>query len=536
VSGTLTFPSPGVTLAPGSYVIRWEMPTNTVLATSPTVSFQVLNPTPTVATISPASVVATSPALTMTVAGTGFVTGAVVQVDGSARPTTFVSATQVQAAIPASDVATAGSHTITVMNPTTCVNSGCTSNGLTLTVTTPPAAPTVTQINPSGVRPGGPALSVVVTGTNFASSSVLQVNGTARATTVTSATSLTGTILASDIASPGVLTITVFTPAPGGGTSNGMTLTVAGAFLTLSATTVPVTGPLQVTFSEGPGTVGEWMGVYPANWQGPSGYVDWQWVTGGQGAPGSATSGTLTFPSPGVTLAAGNYVIRWLTATNTIVATSPTVSFQVINPTPTVATISPASLAATSPAFTMTVTGTGFVTGAVVQVDGSARPTTFLSATQVQAAIPASDVSTAGSHTITVVNPTACTNSVCTSNGVTLTVTGPTLTVSGTTVPVAGPVSVTFSNGPGTLGEWVAVYPATTPGPGGYVDWQWVSGGQGAPGSATSGTLTFPSPGVTLTPGNYVIRWETATNTLLATSPTLSFQVINSMPTVMAIR
>jgi hypothetical protein len=534
VSGTLTFPSPGVTLAPGDYVIRWETLTNTVLATSPTLSFQVINPTPTVTTISPASLTATSPAFAMTVTGTGFVTGAVVQVDGSARPTTFLSATQVQAAIPASDVATAGSHTITVVNPTTCVNSVCTSNGVTLTVTPAPGVPTVTGITPSTVTPGGPAFGLAVTGTNFAANSVLQVNGTPRATTVTSATALTGTILASDIASGGLLTITVVTPAPGGGTSNGATLTVAGPTLTVSGTTVPVAGPLQVTFGTGPGTVGEWVGLYPATAPGPGGYVDWQWITGGRSAAGSAVSGTLTFPSPGVTLAPGDYVIRWETLTNTVLATSPTVSFQVVNPTPTVTTISPASLAATSPAFAMTVTGTGFVTGAVVQVDGSARPTMFLSATQVQAAIPASDVATAGSHTITVVNPTACMNSVCTSNGVTLTVTGPTLTVSGTTVPVAGPLQVTFNTGPGTIGEWVAVYPATTPGPGGYVDWQWITGGRSVAGSAVSGTLTFPSPGVTLAPGDYVIRWETLTNTMLATSPTVTFQVINAMPTVAA--
>jgi hypothetical protein len=141
----------------------------------------------------------------------------------------------------------------------------------------------------------------------------------------------------------------VFTPAPGGGTSNGAALTVTGPALTLSGTTAPVAGPVQVTFTSGPGTTAEWLGLFPDTTTGLDGYVDWQWSTGGRGAPGSATSGTLTFPSPGVTLAPGNYVFRWVTATNTVLATSPTLSFQSTNSAPAVATMSPSVAAREGP-------------------------------------------------------------------------------------------------------------------------------------------------------------------------------------------
>ncbi len=86
-------------------------------------------------------------------------------------------------------------------------------------------------------------------------------------------------------------------------------------------------------------------------------------------------------------------------------------------------------------------------------------------------------------------------------------VVGPTLTVSATMVSLAGPLQTTFANGPGKSGEWIGLYPASTSGAGGYVDWQWTSGGQGAAGAATSGTLTFPTGGRTLAAGAFVFRW-----------------------------
>src|SRR5256884_5050474 len=47
-------------------------------------------------------------------------------------------------------------------------------------------------------------------------------------------------------------------------------------------------------------------------------------------------------------------------------------------------------------AFTLTVNGTNFVSGSVVQWTSGARVTTFVSSTQLQAAITAGDIATAG--------------------------------------------------------------------------------------------------------------------------------------------
>ena len=55
--------------------------------------------------------------------------------------------------------------------------------------------------------------------------------------------------------------------------------------------------------------------------------------------------------------------------------------------------------------FTLTVNGAGFVAASVVNWSGSPRPTTFVSGTQLTAAIPASDTATASTAAITVVTP-----------------------------------------------------------------------------------------------------------------------------------
>jgi len=73
--------------------------------------------------------------------------------------------------------------------------------------------------------------------------------------------------------------------------------------------------------------------------------------------------------------------------------TSAGVSVTVSNasPVPVLTSHAPASVTAGAAGFTLTVTGSGFVPGSTVRWDGAARTTTFSSATQLTAAIPAAD-------------------------------------------------------------------------------------------------------------------------------------------------
>ncbi len=73
-------------------------------------------------------------------------------------------------------------------------------------------------------------------------------------------------------------------------------------------------------------------------------------------------------------------------------------------PVPTIASLSPSSAAAGAPNLVLVVNGTGFVRGSTVQWNGSERATTFVSSTELDAYVPASDVAAAGSAEITVVS------------------------------------------------------------------------------------------------------------------------------------
>jgi hypothetical protein len=63
--------------------------------------------------------------------------------------------------------------------------------------------------------------------------------------------------------------------------------------------------------------------------------------------------------------------------------------------------LAPVSAAPGSGAFALTVNGTGFVSGAVVNWNGSARTTTFISSSSLQASITATDVANKGTATVT---------------------------------------------------------------------------------------------------------------------------------------
>jgi hypothetical protein len=73
---------------------------------------------------------------------------------------------------------------------------------------------------PTSVKPGTAGFTLTVNGTGFVVGSVVNWNGNPRTTTFVSATQLRASVLASDIVKAGTASVTVFTPAPGGGTSN----------------------------------------------------------------------------------------------------------------------------------------------------------------------------------------------------------------------------------------------------------------------------------------------------------------------------
>lgn len=345
------------------------------------------NPAPTTTSLSPTSATAGGSGFTLTVNGTNFISSSVVRWNGSDRTTTFVSATQVTATIPASDIATAGTATVTVFNP---APGGGLSNGQTFTINNP--APTITSLVPSSTLAGGATFNLVVNGTGFVNGSTVRWNGSNRTTTFNSSTQLTASINASDIATAGTATVTVFNAAPGGGTSAGATFTINNpvpAISSLSPSSATAGGAGFTLTVNGTGFVNgsivRWNGADRSTT-----FVSATQVTASIVAADIATAGTMTVtvfnPTPGGGLS-GN------------------ASFTVNNPTPVLTSLNPSSAISAGPGFTLVVNGTGFVNGSQVTWNGANRTTTFISATQVQAGITAADIAVAGSAAVRVVNP-----------------------------------------------------------------------------------------------------------------------------------
>ena len=182
------------------------------------------NPVPTLTSISPTSTAVGGAAFALTVNGSNFISGSVVRWNGSGRATTFVSSAQLTATILASDITAAGTAQVTVFNPTP---GGGTSAASTFTIGNP--VPTLTSLSPTSAAAGGAAFTLTVNGSNFISGSVVRWNGSGRATTFVGNTQLTAAILAGDIANAGTAQVTVFNPAPGGGTSSPLTFTVTSS-------------------------------------------------------------------------------------------------------------------------------------------------------------------------------------------------------------------------------------------------------------------------------------------------------------------
>ncbi|HEY2512176.1 MAG TPA: hypothetical protein VGI39_15015, partial [Polyangiaceae bacterium] len=75
------------------------------------------------------------------------------------------------------------------------------------------------------------------------------------------------------------------------------------------------------------------------------------------------------------------------------------------NPAPTLTSLTPSSIVSGSAAFSLTATGSNFVTGGTLVLGATVLSTTVVSLTEAQATVPAALVAQAGSVSVTFVNP-----------------------------------------------------------------------------------------------------------------------------------
>ena len=118
-----------------------------------------LAPVPVVRSLSPTRAAAGGAGLTLTVKGKGFVAGSVVRWNGVPRTTTYVTGSQLRAAITAADLVTASSVPVDVVSP---APGGGASEPLTFTITAAPDSTTAssTSLSTSSLSTSTVSLSV----------------------------------------------------------------------------------------------------------------------------------------------------------------------------------------------------------------------------------------------------------------------------------------------------------------------------------------------------------------------------------------
>ncbi len=228
-----TSPFPTPSLAPGTYYWRVRAANGGScqgVSTPSTCRSFTISAAPVVTNVIPNPVVGSNSSSSMTINGTGFASGATVTWRDVTNNDTYpggtpssVTSTQINVgAVFGTDPAVWSAQ---VVNP-----GGASSNQFPFNVNAP--FPIITSISPTITNAGGPSFTLTVNGSTFGHASVVQWNGSNRATMpIPSAggqlvVGLTATILASDIAAPGTASVTVFSPGPGGGTSSPLTFTI----------------------------------------------------------------------------------------------------------------------------------------------------------------------------------------------------------------------------------------------------------------------------------------------------------------------
>lgn len=207
---------PGDILSPGTITVLVTTPApGGGTSNSETLTINPVNsPVPVVTSISPTGVFAGSNTLAITVNGSGFVAQSEGTANGNVRGTFRISSTQLQVTLLASDIATAGTVQIAVLNPPP---GGGLSNHVPLSVTNP--TPILSILAPAAIQAGAANVVLALGGTGFDTASVVNFGGAPQATTFVNNTTLTITLSMSELANAATVLVSVSNPAPGGGTS-----------------------------------------------------------------------------------------------------------------------------------------------------------------------------------------------------------------------------------------------------------------------------------------------------------------------------
>jgi hypothetical protein len=340
---------------------------------------------PAIALVAPHSIAAGSAPMTLSIAGAWFRDGARVLVDGVPLPTRFIDSRHLSADIGAADVVTPGTMKLTVVNPGDLV-----SQEVPVAVTAA-SVPAIESAIPAVPLVVGTASTIGITGENFLSTSVAQVNGSDRPTTFIDDRHLTATLFPTDVVSSSTLQVAVANAGTRGGLSEAATLAVsfpdaprirsvapASVFSGLSSAKLMVSGS---NFTERDVVL---IGGSPRVTE----YV-------------SNTRLVASLQQADLSVAASlDVVVRTEGGTSSAPA-----AVNVVRPnSPMIAELDPARARLDGDAFALMINGSNFTEDSIVALDGVPQPARWISPTQIIVDVPKSELRTPRSIAVTVLS------------------------------------------------------------------------------------------------------------------------------------
>lgn len=484
--------------------------TNNDSQASPPCNCFTVTTAPTITSVVPSSRGQGATSEDLVVTGTGFATGAAASVSGTGVTVDSVvrdSTTQLTVTVSVASDAPATARTLTVLNP----DGGTATAPFTVNL-----KPTISSMTPGSRGQNASTQQIVVTGASFVATPAVAVSGTGvtvDSVVFNSSTQLTLVVSISPTAAVGPRDVTVTNP-------DGGTSTAAGAF------TVNV-GPSIVSLTPDALATGvSHLAVI---------------VSGG----GFAVTPTVSFSGTGITV---HSVVRntsnQLTLDVSIASDAPlgdrdvtvtnpdggtvtdVAAFRVTKP-PTVAGVVPGTLGqgATDD---LTITGTGFLTGAGVSVSGAGvtvNTVTVVSSTELTANVTVANDAATGARNVTVTNPDAgsatCTACLTVGTGPSITSITPSGGHNSGTVTITNLAGSGFAPGAVVQLERAGFHPVP-------MDGETVNGG----GTSITGSFDLtPAGGPPVAPGAWTVR---VTNPADGGTDTLvdGFTVTGSLPTV----
>ena len=264
------------------------------------------------------------------------------------------------------------------------------------------ATPTISSLSPAGIAVGAPQFVLTINGSNFLLNATVSFNGATLTPTTATPTQLTVIIPAADIpGAAGPLNVTVSNP--GGAPS------IAAVFNVAASNPVPIItslSPASIAALDTPFT----LIINGSNFV-PASEVQWDGNQIASTAVSFVSGSQLSVVVPAAEILAAQVGSHNITVVNAPGGTSAPSAFAVTSatpaPVPAISSLSPASITAGGAGganFTLTINGSNFASGAVVNWNGSPLAITPSSATQLVATVPAANVASAGTASITVSN------------------------------------------------------------------------------------------------------------------------------------